>query len=167
VFSTAGRVLDIKHPSKAGVENAFRGINAGGGTSHESAIYAAVAHSKKPASDEDVVMIWIGDEGERRGCEAAIRASGLNPVAFGLLRLPGENFNAVTSTAAGLGIPCFPIDEKIFQDPYAIPRTMRNLIAATPAAKISVATRAPTRETIVQTILKTPLLKKPVWAAAV
>jgi hypothetical protein len=56
------------------------------------------------------------------------------------------------------------IDERIFADPYAIPRTIRALIAATPIGKSS-ATVAVPRVSLVDTILATDLLQKPAWAA--
>jgi hypothetical protein len=72
-----------------------------------------------------------------------------------------------------LGIPCFTIDERIFgqvttggaADPYAIPRTIRNIIAATPVGRPVAARVAAPRVTLVDTILKTTLLKKPAWAS--
>lgn len=163
VFDTQGRTVQIKHPSKAGVENAFKGIEASGGTDHGSGIREIAKNPRKPAPDEDAIFIFIGDEGERKTFDSAIRVANLNPMAFGLLRLPGENYNAVTNTATALGVPCFMIDERIFADPYAIPRTLRALVAATPVGRAPVQQAAP-RVTLVDTILKTELLKKPAWA---
>jgi hypothetical protein len=98
----------------------------------------------------------------------AVRNSGLNPVAFGLIPIISPRYgrsDKVRRTAQMLEIPCFEIDERVFADPYAIPRTMRNLIASTPVghgmAQVAV---APKRVSLVETILKTELLKKPVWA---
>lgn len=177
VFSTSGRIVEIKHASKAGVENAFRGIAAGGGTDHASGVRTVTSDSKrKPAPDEDVLMFFIGDGGERDVTRfvQAVRASGTNPVAFGFLELPGENFKAVPNAAAQLGIPCLQLDQRIFgqvatggaADPYAIPRTLRALIAATPVGKtVGHVVAAPVRVSLVETILKTELLKKPAWAS--
>lgn len=162
VFNTSGRRIEIKHASKAGVENAFRGITAGGGTDHGSGI--RVLQDRKPPQGEDSLLIFIGDEGQHGDFAAAVRASGLNPVAFGLLKLPGDNYTAVTQTAAVLGIPCFRIDERTFTDVYAIPRTLRALVSATPVGQ-TVAPAAVKRVSLVDTILKTELLKKPAWAA--
>ncbi len=174
VFSTSGRVVDIKHPSKAGVENAFRGIMAGGGTSHAAGVRFATAAARKPSPDEDVIMLFVGDGGERDVTLFVneVRQSGTKPVSFGFLQLPGENYNAVPLAAQQLGIPCFKIDERIFgsvatggaADPYAIPRTIRALIAATPVGKTAGQVAVP-RVTLVDTILKTELLKKPAWAS--
>jgi len=162
VFNTAGRVVQIKHASAAGVENAFKGINADGGTSHASGIRAL--QDFKPKDDEDTLFIFVGDEAESSGAtfEDAVRASGLRPMSFGMLRVPGQAGDAVQRTAAKLGIPCFMIDEKTFDDAYAIPRTIRNLIAATPVG-VAAKAAAP-RMTLVDQILKTDLLTKPVWA---
>jgi hypothetical protein len=163
-FNTAGSEITIKHPSAAGVEQAFRGKRAGGGTDYGAGI--RVLQHLKPDADEDVLFIFVGDEGHNRGnFEAAVRTSGLEPMAFGLVRVTGhwDNRTAVQDTAARLGIPCFLIEEQTFEDPYAIPRTVRHLVAATPVGQRAGRTRAP-RETLVDVILKTKLLTKPAWA---
>jgi hypothetical protein len=174
VFNTTGKVIEIKHASKAGVENAFRGITAGGGTYHGAGVRFATNADRKPAPDEDVLMVFVGDGGERDvtmfvNC---VRESKTNPVAFAFLQVPGENYGAVPNAAAQLGIPCFSIDERIFgqvatggaADPYAIPRSIRALIAATPVGKTAGQVAVP-RVTLVDMILKTELLKKPAWAS--
>lgn len=163
VFNTTGRIVQIKHASAAGVENAFKGINADGGTDYAAPVRTLAQF--KPADDEDSLFIFVGDEADsaRKTFEDAVRQSGLRPTAFGLLRVPGEPGNSVTQTAAKLGIPCFLIDEKTFDDAYAIPRTIRNLIAATPVG--AAATAAVPRQTLVDQILKTELLTKPAWAS--
>lgn len=164
VFNTAGRIVEIKHGSEAGIENAFKGISAEGGTTHASGVMALADH--KPKDDEDSLFIFVGDEGEARTFEQYVNQSGLRPTAFGFLKLPGDPGSAVTSTAAALGIPCFMIQENTFDDVYAIPRTIRALVAATPVGLVARAAATP-RVTLVDTILKTDLLKKPAWAATV
>lgn len=162
-FNQVGRVVEIKHASAAGVENAFRGFAASGGTSHGQGVRALSGF--KPKDDEDTIFIWVGDEGEQSTCEIEIRASGLRPQAFGFVKLPGDPGRAVTGTAAALGIPCFMIDSKTFEDPYAIPRTIRNLVAATPVGPLRANAPVVQRLTLVDQILKTELLAKPAWAA--
>lgn len=173
VFNTQGRVVQIKHASAAGVENAFKGINADGGTDYGSGVRALQGF--KPKADEDVLFIFVGDE-EAPQFEAAVTASGLRPMAFGFLKTVAnggaagwraatygaDNNVAVRDTAARLKIPCFMIDEQTFEDAYAIPRTIRNLIAATPVG-VAAQAAAP-RMTLVDQILKTELLQKPAWA---
>jgi hypothetical protein len=159
VFNTQGREIEIKHPSALGVEVAFRGIVAGGGTDYGAGVRAIARH--RPSPDEDALFFFVGDE-EAPPFDAAVRASGIAPVAFGLLKVGGGEANvAVRQTAATLGIPCFPVDERTFEDPYAIPRTIRALVAATPVGPSTIATR----KSLVETILATELLKKPAWAA--
>jgi hypothetical protein len=161
-FNTAGRVVTLRHDSAAGVAQAFRGIQAGGGTNYGAGVYALSQF--KPKEDEDALFIFVGDE-QAADFDDYVRRSGLNPVAFGFLYVPGNmghRYNAVTSTATKLGIPCFNIDERIFDDPYAIPRTIHNLIASTPVGKTT-AVRATPRVSLVDTILKTDLLQKPAW----
>jgi len=166
VFSTEAREIAIRFASAAGVENAFKGISAGGGTDYGEGIRVLQHHKPKP--DEDVLFIFVGDEGDQHpNFAAAVRNSGLQPVAFGLIPIVSQRYgraDKVRQTANVLGIPCFEIDERVFSDPYAIPRTIRNLIAATPVGHGVQATAAPKRVSLVETILKTDLLKKPAWA---
>jgi hypothetical protein len=163
IFNTAGREIRIPHASAAGVENAFRGIVAGGGTDYGAGVRALSDH--KPGADEDVLFVFVGDE-EAGSFEAAVRASGLAPLAFGLVRTVrgGTGGTAVRDTAARLGIPCFLVDERTFADPYAIPRTIRALVAATPVGTAPGGAAA-VRVSLAETILKTEILKKPAWAA--
>jgi len=164
VFSTAGREVEIKHASAAGVENAFRGIFAGGGTLHAQGVRALSKH--KPKVDEDALMIFVGDEEEHSTFEAAVRDSGINPVAFGLLKVRECVSSCVRDTAARLAIPCFMIEAQTFSDVYAIPRVLRALISATPVGKTKGSPLFVPRVSLVDTILNTKLLVKPVWASA-
>lgn len=163
VFNTVGRVVEIKHPSAAGVANAFKGISADGGTTHGAGVLALTKF--QPKDDEDTLFIFVGDGGERRTFEEYVVQSKLRPMAFGFLMLPGDNFGAVDQTAARLGIPCFKIQEDTFDDVYAIPRTLRALVAATPVG-VAARVAATPRVTLVDTILKTDLLRKPAWATS-
>lgn len=180
-FNTVGYEVKIPHPSQAGVDNAFRGIRAAGGTSYGEGV-KALRHYK-PAADEDAVFIFVGDEEQNTTFESAFAQAGINPVAFGFLKvvgnmggafggtfanrfINGENgYRSVRQTAANMGIPCFMINPETFADPYAIPRTIRNLIASTPVG-VAAAARPVPRVTLIDTILQTSLLKKPVWATA-
>jgi hypothetical protein len=158
VFNTTGREIAIKHASGAGVRNAFHGIAAGGGTDYGAGVRALQGH--RPAEGEDALFLFVGDE-EAGHFADAVRSSGLAPMAFGLVRVGQSPLRAVSETATHLGIPCFTIDERTFADPYAIPRTVRALVAATPVGKAAQA-----RVSLVDTILETKLLVKPVWASA-
>lgn len=173
VFNTEAKEIKIERASVAGVNQAFRGITAGGGTSY--AVGAQFLLQKyKPKDGEDALLIFVGDEEDPNaaGIVQVVQASGVQPVAFGLLHVEsgpgaptwaGVQRTVIQQAAAMLNIPCFRIEEGIFADPYAVPRTIRNLIAATPVGKI--AGPAPVkRVSLIQTILDTPLLQKPVWA---
>jgi hypothetical protein len=163
VFNTSGRRIKIPHPSAAGVENAFRGITANGGTEYGMGIRAL--QDTPPAADEEAIMLFVGDE-QAPTFERYVNDSGLKPIAFGFLKVGGtETDIAVRRTAANLGIPCFPIDERIFADPYAIPRTIRALVAATPVGKAIMPAAVAPRVTLAEEIVKTKLLEKPAWAA--
>lgn len=172
-FNTIGQEVDIKHKSAAGVRNALSGIAAGGGTDYGAGIRALQHY--KPADDEDVLMVFIGDE-EAHDFSAAVRLSGLRPMAFGFIKIVGNwaygqnRYHAVTDTAASLGIPCFMIDEKTFavegnmlKDPYAIPRIVKGLVSATPVGRRAEAP-VQVRHSLAEQILQINLLQKPIWA---
>jgi hypothetical protein len=170
IFNTYGQEVEIKAQSAAAVEQAFRGHTSGGGTSYASGV-GCLVNRYKPAENEDSIIIFVGDQQDNGWQQLVhiIQQSGVNPMAFGLLHIQspfwGGQGNIVEYSAAVLGIPCLPIDEKIFEDPYAVPRTMRNLIAATPVNQAMPAGPTPRRRvTLVDQILKTELLKKPAWA---
>lgn len=57
-------------------------------------------------------------------------------MAFGLVRVGNSALHAVQDTAAVMGIPCFLVDERTFADAYAIPRTIRALVASTPVGAV-------------------------------
>lgn len=162
VFNTSGREVTIPHASAAGVEQAFRGHRAGGGTDYGAGVKALRKYVPKP--DEDALFLFVGDQLANKFADA-VRATGINPVAFGMLHVEAPGWNGqgrcVEQTARELGVPCFPIDEATFEDPYAVTRTLRNLITSTP-----VKASASKRVSLVETILQTDMLSKPVWAAA-
>jgi len=162
IFNTVGTEVPIKHASAAGVEQAFSKHKADGGTNYAKGVEVLAKY--KPSPDEDTIFIFVGDEGQHPTFEVAVQQSGLRPMAFGLVRVPGDNSLCVVNTAARLGIPCFLIDEKTFEDPYAIPRTMRTLIASTPVGQVPRPQQTIVRETLIDVIQKTPLLQKPAWA---
>jgi hypothetical protein len=163
VFNTTARHVPLEVASKAGIDNALGGFRAGGGTNYGCGVLGLSQF--KPKDDEDVIMMFIGDEGQSGTFEQAVHDSGLRPLAFGLIKVPGDRGSCVVDTAARLQIPCFQIDNKTFEDVYAIPRTLRNLIAATPVRTTSPFAYSFVRETLVDKIIKVDLLKKPAWCA--
>lgn len=163
VFNTRGRLVKIQHHSAAGVTHAFRGIKAGGGTDYGAGVRALQDY--KPKEDEDTLFVFIGDE-QASAFDEAVSRSGLRPMAFGLVQVASTwgVGNCVQVTAARLGIPCFMIGEDTFDDPYAIPRTVRDLVASTPVGQIQDNSGKP-RKSLVDTIMDTDLLEKPAWAS--
>lgn len=166
VFNTVGTEVTIKAPKAAAVKQAFMGHMAGGGTSYSSGVN--VLSKYKPKDTEDSVMLFVGDEEGEDGPTLAhtIRNSGLRPTALGLLKVGGAFGNTVTAAAAELRIPCFRIEERMFKadDPYAVTRILSDLIASTPVGARPYEGVMVQRKTLVQEILETDLLKKPVWA---
>ena len=163
VFNTTAREVTIKHASKKGVEQAFRGFTAGGGTNHGAAFLEVFKH-RPPKADEDALVLVVGDQQQHGTFAGPVGQSGIQPVAFGFLEVRGSmgaQNRAVEGTAERLGVPCFRIEEGMFGDAYAVGRTLRNLIASTP---IAAAGAQAGRVSLAETILETPLLQKPVWA---
>lgn len=160
VFNTMGREVSIKAPTAAAVDHAFKGFAAAGGTDYAAGVRAVAHH--RPAAGEDLLVLFVGDEGDPGHARLADALRDLRPMAFGLLKLPGVDHGVVMQAAAALQIPCFKIDVAMFDDPYAVTRTLRNLVAATP---VTAGRATPTRRrSLVQEVLDTPLLVKPFWA---
>lgn len=163
IFNTTGKEIKLKSSTAAGVRHAFSGIRAGGGTDYGAGVRALQQY--KPKDDEDSLFIFIGDEGAS-DFHKVITQSELRPTAFGLIKVtdprwPEKRF-AVQNTANRLGIPCFRIEEDTFQDPYAIPRTIQALIAATPVGAAPAGVQR--RKALIDQILETKLIEKPAWA---
>ncbi len=163
VFNTVGREIQVRHASAKGVEAAFTGIQANGGTSYASGVRALCG--RKPKDGEDVLFFFVGDEEEPGSFENEVRSSGLRPTAFALVKLGSPSHSIVRTTAQRLSIPCFQVDEKTFADTYTVPRTLQNLIAATPVQAPSVGSVTSVRKSLVEQILSTELLQRPAWAA--
>lgn len=171
VFNTIGTEINIRAPKAAAVRQAFAGHTAGGGTSYAEGVRALMKH--KPKESEDSLIIFVGDEEDNNTplLVDTIRKSGINPMAFGLLKVKantGGYGNIVTEAASQLGIPCFNVDEQMFtsNDPYAITRMLRDLVASTPVLGTRTGRwhEQTPRKSLVQEILETELLQKPVWA---
>jgi len=169
VFNTIGTEINIRAPKAAAVRQAFAGHAAGGGTSYAEGVRALIKH--KPKAEEDSLFIFVGDEEDNSThlLVQTIQQSGINPVAFGLLKVKantGGYGSIITDAARELGIPCFNVDEQMFKsdDPYAITRMLRDLVASTPVGRAPGRVAPVTRKSLVEEILSTDLLQKPVWA---
>lgn len=165
VFNTFGREIKLREATRAGVLQAFSGIQASGGTSYGAGLAALAHHRVQP--NEDLLIIAIGDE-EAYTFDQDVRALNLSPAAFGMIRVEGAEApigwnapprTAVRVTAARLGVPCFEIEEEAFSDAYAVPQLLRALVASTP-----VTARVSTTKSLIDLIWNTPLLAKPAWA---
>lgn len=172
VFNTVGTEVTLKAQTAAAVEHAFSKHRASGGTLYCQGVKALSHH--KPQDDEDALFIFIGDSDGESGPDLAreIQIMGIIPVAFGFLPVAparmygGRIGTTVQSAAQVLGIPCFEVDEHMFKadDPYAITRIFRDMIAATPVNKAMVRPGV-RRKTLVEEILQTEILRRPTWAS--
>ena len=174
IFNTIGTPVEIKAPKRVAVEHAFRGHRAGGGTSYMAGVMALrPALQRIPAdSGRDNLLLFVGDQEDTNTGGLVQAAREFNPVAFGLLEVKSNgawagrfDYDIVEAAARQLGIPCFRIDEHMFDDPYAVTRVLQNLIANTPVGAPRAGRPAPRRVTLVEQIMRTDLLVKPVWAA--
>jgi len=168
VFNSVGTEITLKVAKAAAVEHAFKGHSAGGATSYADGVKVLSHH--KPKAGEDVLPIFIGDQGDPGDHKLvqAIKDAGWNPVALGLISIVAAGWGEgtiVRDAARLLGVPCLTIDPALFNDPYTVTRTLRNLIATTPVGKAAPNAPAPKRVTLVEEIMKTPLLERPMWAA--
>ncbi|MBC8221146.1 MAG: VWA domain-containing protein [SAR86 cluster bacterium] len=159
IFNTIGRVINIKTPTGAGVRQAFIGQRAGGGTDISAGIRAL--HKFRPKENEDVIFFFVSDQGAS-DFPKAVRDSGLNPMAFGHIQVGQSYRHAIENTARTLGIPCFMINKNTFNDVYAVPRTIKNLIMSTPINRD--VGKTITRKSLVEQIIEHDLLQKPIWA---
>jgi hypothetical protein len=165
-FNTTAKVVTFKSRTAAGVQNAFKGVEGTGGTDYSIGVREFSKPEYKPADDEDVLFIFIGDQ-QAATFKPSVEVSGLRPMAFGFVFTEGSDgtlHHAVEDTARDLAIPCFRIDENTFADTYAVPRTIRALVSATPVGRRTTGVERP-RVTLAEIILKTDLLVKPAWAA--
>jgi hypothetical protein len=164
VFNTVGREVTIRAPKRAAVVHALDKFRASGGTKYLAGLAPLERH--KPQEDEDLLILWVGDQAGEDGAVLAriMQQSGINPVAFGFLELPGHRGNTVDTCAAALGIPCFRIQPDMFDDPYAVTQVLKNLISSTPTASPAMMVPRTPRKTLVQQVLETPLLQRPNWA---
>ncbi len=162
VFNTHAQEIALKSRTAAAVRSAFSAVRAGGGTDYGAAV--TLWRKSPPAAGMDVLFVFVGDE-QANEFSAVVRASGLAPTAFAFLKVGGPSGDAVRSTAALLGIPCAPIAADMFADPYSTPRTLRNILSSTPVTAVTERVRAVApRRSLVQQILETPILRRPVWA---
>jgi hypothetical protein len=165
VFNTIGREVKIESATRASVSRAFRGHQAGGGTTYAEGVRCLV-EKYKTGPDEDALFIFVGDQGDNSldYLVDTIKRHEVLPVAFGLLHVKSgwSDGTIVRDAATVLQIPCFEISEEIFADPYAVTRTLRNIIAATPVQKGTADGQS--RRALLSKILDTPLLQRPAWA---
>lgn len=167
VFNTIGSEITLKAAKAAAIEHAFQGHRAGGATAYSEGVRCLAKY--KPQPSQDVLPIFVGDQGDDYPTKLvqAIQETGWNPVAFGMLTVLGKHGwrgHVVEDAARMLQIPCINIEPELFDDPYTVTRTLRNLIATTPVGQ-KTGVVIPQRKTLVEEILQTPLLERPLWAA--
>jgi len=163
VFQMDSRTVKFKKFTKAGVTTALAGFSAGGGTSYSSSLFAAAKDGFKVSPEEDLILLFIGDEGGEGGAQVqtTLNYLGWKPAAIALVPVTSTAYgrgDTVRSTAQRMRVPLTEVDPKMIPDgdPYQLVRFLKNFLAA--AIPTGLAT-APRRETsLVEKILKMDLL---------
>lgn len=183
IFNDIGQVLSFPRPTAAAVAQVLSGHRAGGGTCYARGVMCLQPHAPTDPN-EDTIILFVGDQldDQVQMLAKAVQQSELRPMAFGMLQVQPDmtqmppqlrvavqrgDYRIVEQAAALLQIPCFHFNLDAFEDPYAIDRTIRALVQATPVSmQPRAAASAPKRKSLVEQILQTELLKKPAWAVA-
>lgn len=171
VFNSIGRRVAIPHASRAGVEAAFRGVQAGGSTFHASGLAAL----DKPPADAEWILVIIGDQ-EETGHLGPFFQQTLWPkpsaVAYLEVRRSHDaDARYAERSAADCRVPFIRLDASQFADatdPYQMPRLWRRLIAAAPVPTGDAPNPyvAKPRVSLIDQVLATEKLRVPPWARA-
>jgi hypothetical protein len=161
-FDTMGTVLQLKAPSRAGVQHLLMGVKAGGGTVHAAAIRALQARGVRVPAEARLVVIVVGDEAGEAGDQIAkaFKDCGYRVSALALLvslAAHATRGTSIRSCAKVLGVPFSEVSVSQFDDPYQVTRVLQTLLEA------PVAVGAEPRPAWVEQVMATPLLE---WAAS-
>jgi hypothetical protein len=161
-FDTSGVVLRPKAASRAAVQHMLRDIKASGGTTYGAGIAALHRDGLRVRPEAKLILICAGDEaGEAGDAFARVLVElGLRPAAIALIvSVSGMGRGqTVRGAAASLQVPFSEIDASAFEDPYQVPRALKAMLdAPVIAGGIAVVPSM-----WVETVLKTPILQKPV-----
>lgn len=158
-FDTMGTVLKPKAPTRAGVQDMLRGINGGGGTLHYAAVRAIFHSGVRFPKEAHLVVIVAGDEGGETGEDlaATFGICDYKVAAMGHIVEPANRGRTIRDCAKKLGVPYSEIDVSKFDDPYHVPRALQALLEA-PLLQGSVAEKRVERVSLVEKVMKTPLL---------
>lgn len=163
VFETAASVLKFKTRSESGVAHALSKFKATGGTSHRAGL-KALFNQYPPQPSSEVILFVVGDQGDSDNLSDLFQALKVNLAGIFFLCPPGareEKDGVLTKTSRTMGVPLIRVDTALFDDPYALPQRFTELLKTTPVTARAVTTA---RQSLVDLILNTPLLKKPSWA---
>lgn len=156
-FDTMGTVLVPKSYSEAGIVHMLSSIKASGGTSHGSAVAAIKAKGIEIPDSADLIVFVVGDESGETGsqfAESFIRY-GYKPSAFAhIVNVSGGygRGSTVRDAAHALNSPYTEVNIDQFSDVYQIQRTLTAILSAAPLK---------TKESLVEKIMRTELLRKP------
>lgn len=177
-FNTMGTVLKPKAPTRAGVQAMLANVKSGGGTQHGVAVRALHASGVRVPDGAHLVVIVAGDEDGESGADFAqsFRTAGYQVAAFGhivavatgpvaaigafgqrMMVATGRG-QTVRECARVLGVPYCEVDVERFEDPYAVPRVLRAMLEAPLLSTPSTTRAALTRASLVEKIMKCPLL---------
>lgn len=156
-FNTAGTVLKPKQYSGAGIKHMLKGIGAGGGTVHCSAIMALRDAGVEIPADAALIIFVVGDEAGEDGEIFAqkIKQCRYVPGAFAHIVNVAQAYargNTVRRAAEVLGVPYTEVNIEQFTDVYQVQRTLKAVLEAQPYRE---------KGSLVEKILQTELLTSP------
>ncbi len=156
-FDTMGTVHVPKAASGAAVKHMLARVQAGGGTLHESAVYAFQRAGVTIPEGSKLLVIVVGDEAGESGqrLAAAFRLASYPVSAMAMiLNVVYSRGETVRDAAATLGVPFSTVTVEQFDDPYQVPRVLKTLLEAPVAIAGS-----HVQSNWVEKVMSTPLLE--------
>jgi Mg-chelatase subunit ChlD len=134
-FDTMGTVLKPKKASRAGVQHMLRGLRAGGGTLHDSAVKALHQSGVRFPPGSSLIVMVAGDEAGESGSMLAKTFMRLDykVSAMALINCAESDRwrgKTIRDCAKYLEVPFSEVQVDQFDDPYQVPRVLETLLAA-------------------------------------
>lgn len=163
VFSSAGRRVNFRSHTQAGVKHALDQFRAGGGTDYSSGIRALRQSGVVVPEGNDCLVFTVGDQnpdsaghdGSRGAARmvAELERGGYDPIGFCHLHV-GRRGCVMEKTAEVMGKSFIEMDAPQFEDVYQLQRTLRSALEAAPRVRSA-------GPSLLEQIFSTELLVRP------